>query len=120
MAQVWEPSRGTFKLFFFFDVPAYDGLFILLIISGMVILSVVLAAASIIPRLRDPAMKLGGGFVTTLDFIVWVAFILSWGSSTPELPLEQWWAWFLVIVGVVFFFLIPIKMFIRIIQLSKR
>ena len=52
MWQVWEPSEGTFKLLFFIEVPNYKGFTISMIIAGMAILSIVLAAASAIPRLR--------------------------------------------------------------------
>ena len=119
LAQVWEPSRGTFKLLFFFDVPAYNGLFIFLIIAGMVVLSIVLAAASVIPRLREFGLKLGVASSTILDFIVWLAFIVSWGSSAPELPLDQWWSRFLIVIGLVFFFFIPIRNFARLARSSK-
>ena len=113
MGQIWEPAEGTFKLLFFIEVPNYTGFTIFLIIVGMAILSIVLAAASLIPRLRDPVLCLGNGFSTVLDFIVWVAFVVSWGSSVPELPFDQWWSMFLAIVGLVFLFFIPIRMFLR-------
>ncbi len=111
MGQVWEPSEGTSKLLFFFDVPAFV---ISLIIAVMVVLSIVLAAASVIPRLRKFGLKLGIASLMLLDFIVWIAFIISWGSAAPELPPDQWWWPFLIIVGVMFFFFIPIRMFLRI------
>ena len=118
MGQVWEPSEGTFRLFFFFDVPAYDGLVVLLIIAGMLVLSIALAAASVVPRLRDPVLGIGSGFATILDLIVWVAFFISWGSSFPELP-DQWWSSYLVMVGAVFLFLIPIRMVLRLVRSGK-
>ena len=114
MGQVWEPSEGTFKLLFFIEVPAYDGLVIFLIIAGMVVLSIVLATASVIPRLRDPVLKSRSSFATTLDLIVWVAFFLSWGSSVPELPSDQWWSLILIIAGLVFLFIIPVRVMLRV------
>ena len=116
IAQVWEPSKGTVKFLFFFDVPAYDGLVIFLIIAGMLVLSIVLAAASVIPRFRNPILTLGNVFATLLDFIVWIAFIISLGSSVPELPFEQWWVMVLLAVGAVFILFIPVKIFMRILR----
>ena len=74
MGQVWETSDGTVKLLCFFDVPNYTGFVIFSIIAGFFVLSFFLAVASVIPRLRNPALSLGIGFSITLDFIVWVAF----------------------------------------------
>ena len=118
MGQVWEPSEGTFRLPFFFDIPAYDRLAVLSIVAGMLALSIVLAAASVIPRFRDCALGIGSHFATILGFIVWVAFIISFGSSFPELP-DQWWSSYLVIVGVVFLIFIPIRAVLRIVRSRK-
>ena len=119
MGQVWEPSKGTFKLLFFFDVPAYDGLVIFLITAAFFILSFFFAAASVIPFIRSWALSIGKGFSQILELLTWIAFTLSWTSSIPELPLEQWWAWFLVFGGFVLFVFIPFRILLRIFRSRK-
>ena len=116
MGQFWEPSEGTIEFLFFIEVPNYTAFTISLVIAAMAVLSVILAAASIISRLRKRGLKLSSNLATLLDFLVWLSFIVSWGSSAPELPFDQWWTWLLVVVGLVFFFLIPIRMFFRIVR----
>ena len=113
MAQTWDPSEGTFKFQFFFEIPNYVGFTVFLIIAAIFIFSIVLAIASVIPRFRNPMLRFGNLFAIPLDAIVWTAFIISLLTSIPELPLEQWWVKVLLAGGVVFFFLIPVKMYMR-------
>ena len=119
LGQVWERSEGTFKLLFIFEVPNYTGLTIFTIIAGFFILSFILAVASIVPRLRNTAIRLGTDFSMALDFIAWVAFSVSWLSSIPELPPDQWWSMFLLLGGFAFFIFIPIRMVLRGIRSKK-
>ena len=113
LGQVWEPSVGSFKLLFLVEVPSNSGFTVIVIITAITIFSIVLAVASFVPGLRCPMSRLGNGFSTPLDLLVWVAFIISWGSAVPQMPSDQWWSILLALVGLVFFFLIPIRTILR-------
>ena len=113
MAQVWEPSEDTFRLLFFFEVPNYTGFIIFLIVAVFFVLSLFLAVASIVPPLRNVALKLATPFSTALDLIVWIAFVGSWGAAIQKLPTDEWWSGILVLGGIVMFFFIPARIYLR-------
>ena len=95
---MWEGSQGTTKLLMF-TVPDYSGLVIFTFMSGFFFLSFFLATASMVTPLQ------GWGLIATrwakpaMLPILSVSFILSWLSSTLELPDNQWWAPVLIIGG---------------------
>ena len=116
LGQAWEASEGTVKLAFVIRVTDYTGFVIFLIIAGFFVLSLFLAVASVIPRFRISALSIGKGFSTTLEFMVWIAFILSWLSAIPELSPSQWWSQFLIVGGFGFVIFMPVRMLLRLLR----
>ena len=108
MGQSWEMSEGTVKLLFIFTVPDYTALVILAIIASLFVLSMFLALAAVVPksRLQRWATCSVTSLSPILGYLVLIAFFLGLISTIPDLPLDQWWAWFLILGGFVILFVL--------------
>ena len=92
-----------------FTVPDYSGLVIFTFMSGFFVLSFLLATASMVtPLLRWGLIATRWAKPTMLP-ILSVSLILSWLSSTLELPDNQWWAPVLIIGGFEMFIFIGFR-----------
>lgn len=111
MGQSWEwwaGSQSTTKLLTFV-VPNYSGLVVLAMMIGMVVLSLFLAAASISTRLQHLGLRVARSASPILVPVVSTSFVISWLSSTLELPFDQWWWPFLFIAGFAMFIYVGIR-----------
>ena len=115
LTQQWQSSGGSVS-FYFFQVPAFAGSAIFLIIAGFFVLSLFLAVASVIPVLRNLALLIGKKVSFALDFIVWIGFILSWASAITQLSLDLWWARLLLWGGLALIVFMLAKMVLRVVR----
>ena len=115
LTQQWQVSGGTLKLFVI-EVPEFAGFAIFLIIAGFFALSFFLAVASVIPVIRNLALRIGKKVSFALDFVVWVGFLLSWASAVSQLSLDQWWAELLVWGGLALIVFMLVKMVLRLVR----
>ena len=112
MGQVWQMSEGTFKIFFVFTVPNYSEFVVLAMICILFFMSIFLALAAFLQRVRRYAIRCRTSLSPILDTLVWVAFTLSWATAHSELPSDQWWSLGLLLGGVLFSFVfIPLRVF---------
>ncbi len=112
LTQQWQSSGGAIS-FYFFEVPEFAGFAIFLIIAGFFVLSFFLAVASVIPLIRNLALRIGKKVSFALDFIVWIGFILSWAVAITDLPVDQWWAELLLWGGLALIVFMLVKMVLR-------
>lgn len=112
LTQQWQSSGGAIS-FYLFEVPEFAGFAIFLIIAGFFILSFFLAVASVIPLIRNFALRIGKKMSFALDFIVWIGFILSWAAAITDLPIDQWWAELLLWGGLALIVFMLVKMVLR-------
>ena len=111
MGQAWgmrEGSEGTTRLLMF-TVPDYSGLVIFSLMVGLFILSLFLATASMVTPLQHWGLIATRWVKPIMLPIVSASFILSWLSSTLELPHDQWWVPVLFIGGFVLFIFIGFR-----------
>ena len=90
------------------------GYAIFLIIAGFFALSFFLAVASVIPVLRNVALLTSKKVSFALDFVVWIGFILSWGSAITQLDLKLWWAELLLWGGLALIVFMLVRMVLRV------
>ncbi|MYC06098.1 MAG: hypothetical protein F4X57_02800 [Chloroflexi bacterium] len=112
LTQQWQSSGGAIS-FYFFEVPEFAGFAIFLIIAGFFVLSFFLAVASVIPLIRNVALRIGKKVSFALDFVVWLGFILSWAAAITDLPVDQWWAELLLWGGLALIVFMLVKMVLR-------
>ena len=105
---MWEGSQRTTKLLIF-TVPDYSGLVILAFMSSFFVLSLFLATASMVTPLHRWGLATTRSVAPIMLPIVSVSFILSWLSSTLELPDDQWWTPVLFVGGFVMFLFIGFR-----------
>ena len=105
---MWEGSEGTTKLLMF-TVPDYSGLVIFIFMSSFFVLSLFLATASMVTPLHRWGLATTRSVAPIMLPIVSVSFILSWLSSTLELPDDQWWTTVLFVGGFVMFLFIGFR-----------
>ena len=105
---MWEGSQRTTKLLMF-TVPDYSGLVILAFMSSFFVLSLFLATASMVTPLQRWGLATTRSVAPIMLPIVSVSFILSWLSSTLELPDDQWWTPVLFVGGFVMFLFIGFR-----------
>ena len=82
-----------------FTVPDYWGLVILIIMVGFLVLSLFLAAASMVTPLQRRGLVVAHWAKPVMLIIVLASSIIGWSSSILELPHDQWWAPVLVFGG---------------------
>ena len=112
LTQQWQSSGGAIS-FYFFEVPEFAGFAIFLIIAGFFALSLFLAVASVIPLIRNFALRIGKKMSFALDFVVWIGFVLSWAAAITDLPIDQWWAELLLWGGWALIVFMLVKMVLR-------
>ena len=105
---MWEGSQRTTKLLMF-TVPDYSGLVILALVGSFFVLALFLAAASMVTPLQRWGLPTTFSVAPIMLPIVWVSFILSWLSSTLELPDDQWWTSVLFVGGFGMFLFIGFR-----------
>ena len=105
---MWEGSQRTSKLLLF-TVPDYSGLVIFTLMAGLFILSLFLATASMVTPFQRWGLIATRWVAPVMLPILLASFILSWLSSTLELPHDQWWAPVLIIGGFVMFIFIGFR-----------
>ena len=105
---MWEGSQRTTKLLMF-TVPDYSGLVLLAFVSSFFVLSLFLATASMVTPLHRWGLATARSVAPVMLPIVSVSFILSWLSSTLELPDDQWWTPVLFVGGFVMFLFIGFR-----------
>ena len=110
-----QASAGTIS-FYLFEVPQFAGFAIFLTIIAFFALSLFLAVASVIPLIRNLALRIGKKVSFALDFIVWIGFILSWASAISPLNLDEWWARLLLWGGLALIAFMPVKMLLRLVR----
>ncbi len=102
---MWEGSQRTSKLLVF-TVPDYSGLVIFTLMAGLFTLSLFLATASVARPFQRWGLVATKWVAPVMLPILLASFILSWLSSTLELPHDQWWAPILIIGGFAMFIFI--------------
>ena len=105
---MWEGSQRTIKLLMF-TVPDYSGLVIFAFMSSFFVLSLFLDTASMVTPLQRLGLATTRSVVPIMLPIVSVSFILSWLSSTLELPDDQWWTPVIFIGGFAMFLFIGFR-----------
>ncbi len=105
---MWEGSQGTTKLLMF-TVPDYPRFVIFTFMASFFVLSLFLAAASMLTPLHRWGLATTRSVAPIMLPIVSVSFILSWLSSTLELPDDQWWTPVLFVAGFVMFLFIGFR-----------
>ena len=93
-----EGSQSTTKLLIF-TVPDYSGLGFFAFMSGFFVLSLFLVTASMVAPLQGWGLAAISWAKPAMLFILVGSFILSWVSSIPLLPDNQWWTPVLIIGG---------------------
>ncbi len=105
---MWEGSQRTTKLLMF-TVPDYTREVIFIFMVSFFVLSLFLAAASMVTSLQCRGLATTRLVAPIMLPIVSVSFILSWLSSTLELPDDQWWTPVLFVGGFVMFLFIGFR-----------
>ena len=105
---MWEGSQRTTELLMF-TVPDFSGLVIFALMAGLFFLSFFLAAASMVMPLQAWGLVTARWAKPVMVPIVSASFILSWLSSTLELPHDQWWMPVLFVGGFVMFIFIGFR-----------
>ncbi len=106
---ILEGSENTIKLLSLFEVPNYTATVLLVLIFGLFGLSLFLAIASAAPFIRHSGIRLVRYASPVLTSIVLTSFVLSWLSSSSELPNDQWWSLVLFLSGIGMFFFIGFR-----------
>ena len=105
---MWEGSQRATKLLMF-TVPDYWGLLFFALMADFFILSLFLAAASMVTPLQRRGLAAARWAKPVMFSILSFSFTFSWLSSTLELPNDQWWAPVLSIGGFVMFLFIGFR-----------
>ena len=108
----WTPSSGKYTYpIINLSVPNFsDGIFIL-IGAFLIFAALFFAFTSVVPLCRNQASTLAIYCSPLLKLLAFAGFIVSWGSAAVELPEDQWWTEYLIIVGILLLPIILLKMF---------
>ena len=87
LAQSWRLSGGVIQLPFGRTIPDLFDVVYIAIVSFLLASSVMLGLASMLPILRNWALRMAEPFAPALGFFVWVSFVLS---LLPEEELAAW------------------------------
>ena len=105
---MWEGSGRATNLFML-TVPDYSGLVIFTFMVGLFGLSLFLGTASIVTPFQRWGLVATDWVKPIMVPILLTSFVLSWSSSTLELPHDQWRSPFLLIGGFAMFIFIGFK-----------
>ena len=118
LGQYWRPLGGTLKLpIINLTVLDYTDS---LLIASMLGLSLYLALAAVIPRLRSLLSSNEVAFSVALLFLTWVSFVIGFTSAVPELPNDRWWSQALLVIGIGMMFFIPLRPLVRWLLRARR
>ena len=102
-AQSWKPSDGVYEFpFIRLTIPAFHDVVYVAIGTLLLLLSLALAGASVVPPLRSRAIRASRPLSGLLASFVWIAFTLGWLGALAELPSNRWWTAVLFFVGYAF------------------
>ena len=107
--RILEGSESTIELFFLFTIPNYTAFILLVLIFGLFGLSLFLALASIVPSIRHSGLRMVRVASPMLALIILASFVLSWLSSSSELPSDQWWSLVLFLGGAGMFLFVGFR-----------
>ncbi len=114
MAQTWEPSDVKSVIpIINVTVPTSPQAVTLGIVTFLLVLSIVLAVASSVPRLRSWAIQPVSPLWLMLDMLLWFAFLLSFLSVLSEIPRDEWWSNVLALSGLALSFFLAVRMVLR-------
>ena len=114
MAQAWQPSDSANQLpILNVTVPTLPQAVILGIVALLSISSFVLALASAIPPLRSWAIHQASPYSQFLEWLMWVAFMMSLVSALSDIPPDQWWAQALWLGGAGLLFFLAFRMMLK-------
>ena len=109
----WQSPEGSTKLLYFFTVPNFTWLVLLVIILGFFGVSLLLSLASVVPPLRRRALDLVSANWYPIGFLGWFAFLMGWLPLVNDLPRDEWWFEVLLLGGVVLMILLPLRLLYR-------
>ena len=114
IAQAWEPSdvRNVIPIINV-TVPTFPQAVIIGIVTFLMVLSIVLAVASSVPRLRSWAIQHVSPLSHLLEMLLWFAFLMSLLSALSEIPRDEWWSNVLALSGIALWFLLAVRMVLR-------
>ena len=119
LGQYWQRSDGDVKILFNWTVPNFSDILYLVIIAFLLVLSLIFALASLIPKILSWEIRAwvayhGRQIAPLLGFFACFSFFFSLLSALFELPDDQWWTPVLSWGGTVMFLLfMPFQMIIK-------
>ena len=113
LAQSWRLSGGVIELPFGHTIPDLFDVVYIAIVSFLLASALALGLASMLPMLRNWALRKAEPFAPLLGFFVWVSFVLSLLSANAALPDEQLWAQALSAGGAVMAVFIAFTMVVK-------
>ena len=112
MAQAWQPSEGPNEIFNLV-VPTFPQLVVFAVVAFLVTLSIVFALGSAIPSIRSWAITQATSYSHFLEWLMWVAFLISLLSGLSEIPADLWWTEVLKLVGLAFLLFLAFRMIVK-------
>ncbi|MCY4654201.1 MAG: hypothetical protein OXC95_13680 [Dehalococcoidia bacterium] len=108
----WRPSSGEYT-YPIINVSVSTDLDIIFVPIGafLIFAALFFAFTSVAPYLRNCASTLAIYCSPVLKILTLAGFIVTWGAAAVELPEDQWWTEYLMIVGILFLPIILLKMF---------
>lgn len=121
MAQAWGPSDVKYVIpVANVTVPSFPQAVILGIVALLAISSFVLVLASAVPPLRSWAIRQVSPYSRLLEWLMWVAFLMSLLAALPEIPRDEWWAEALALSGLAMWLFLGVRMVLKpLIPLAK-
>ena len=92
LAQSTQLSDAAYRLPFNVTIPSLSDVAVYCLVAFLIVLSVILALASIIRPIQGWALNLNRAFSGPLSLLIWGAFILSWLEAFSNLPRDLWWS----------------------------
>ena len=102
IAQTPQSATGRADLILGFDYPNIPTWWTDSTIALLLAISVTLAVAGVIPRLRRRTIQWTTPLVPTLEFMTLAAFTAGFAESLGKLPRDQWWSDPLIVGGILF------------------
>ena len=102
IAQTPRSTTGRTELILGFDFPSIPTWWTDSAIALLLAISVILAVAGVVPRLRRRTIQWTTPLVPTLEFLTLAAFTAGFAESLGKLPRDQWWSEPLIVGGILF------------------